>query len=90
MKSSSPNQQQKSLFTTDLIDSLNPSNRLYKLAQALPWSAIEKDFESYYSTTGQPAKPVRLMVGLLMLNQVVDFDSEGFKRAFTACQSCRY
>lgn len=76
MKSDSPNQQQKSLFTTDLIDSLNPQNRLYKLAQALPWSAIEKDFEGYYSTTGQPAKPVRLMVGLLMLKQLENLSDE--------------
>jgi hypothetical protein len=41
MKSSSPNQQQKSLFTSDLIDCLNPSNRLYQLASQLPWSEIE-------------------------------------------------
>ncbi|MEM6844055.1 MAG: transposase [Bacteroidota bacterium] len=76
MKSSSPNQQQKSLFTTDLMDCLNPTNRLYKLAQVLPWSAIEKDFAGYYSTTGQPAKPVRLMVGLLMLKQLENLSDE--------------
>lgn len=76
MKSSSSNQQQKSLFTTDLIDCLNPSNRLYKLAQTLPWSAIEKDFECYYSTIGQPAKPIRFMVGLLMLKQLENLSDE--------------
>lgn len=76
MKSYSPNQHQKSLFTTDLIDGLNPQNRLYKLAQALPWLAIEKEFEGYYSTTGQPAKPVRLMVGLLMLKQLENLSDE--------------
>lgn len=76
MKSSSPNQRQKSLFTTDLIDCLNPSNRLYQLAQSLPWSAIEKDFEFYYCTIGQPAKPIRLMVGLLMLKQLENLSDE--------------
>lgn len=76
MKSTSPHQQQKSLFTTDLIDCLNPNNRLYKLAQTLSWSAIEKDFEGYYSTMGQPAKPIRLMVGLLMLKQLENLSDE--------------
>jgi len=76
MKSTSPNQQQKSLFTTDLIDCLDPRNRLYQLAQRLPWSMIEKDFDGYYSTTGQPSKPVRLMVGLLMLKQLENLSDE--------------
>ena len=76
MKSSSPNQQQKSLFTSDLIDCLNPSNRLYQLASQLPWSEIEKDFEGYYSKMGQPAKPVRLMVGLLILKQLENLSDE--------------
>ena len=76
MKSSSPNQRQKSLFTSDLIDCLNPDNRLYQLAQRLPWSEIDKEFEGYYSKMGQPAKPVRLMVGLLMLKQLEDLSDE--------------
>ncbi|WKN42927.1 IS5 family transposase [Tunicatimonas pelagia] len=76
MKSDSPNQQQTSLFTTDLIDCLNPNNRLYQLAQRLPWAAIEKDFEGYYSKLGQPAKPIRLMVGLLMLKQLENLSDE--------------
>lgn len=76
MKRNSPPQQQKSLFTTDLIDCLNPANRLYQLAESLPWSAIEKDFEGYYSATGQPAKPIRLMVGLLMLKQLENLSDE--------------
>lgn len=76
MKSNSPSQGQKSLFTTDLIDCLNPNNRLYQLAQRLPWSEIEKEFEGYYSKMGQPAKPVRLMVGLLMLKQLENLSDE--------------
>lgn len=76
MKQTSPNQQQKSLFTADLIDCLNPANRLYQLAQSLPWSVIEKDFEGYYSETGQPAKPIRLMVGLLILKQLENLSDE--------------
>lgn len=76
MKSSSPNLQQKSLFTSDLIDCLNPNNRLYQLAQRLPWSEIENDFEGYYSKMGQPAKPVRLMIGLLMLKQLENLSDE--------------
>lgn len=76
MKSSSLDQRQKSLFTSDLIDCLNPDNRLYQLAQRLPWSEIEKDFEGYYPKMGQPAKPVRLMVGLLILKQLENLSDE--------------
>ena len=76
MKSNSPNQQQKSLFTADLIDCLDPNNRLYQLSQRLPWAAIAQDFEGYYSRIGQPAKPVWLMVGLLMLKQLENFSDE--------------
>lgn len=76
MKSSTPNQRQKSLFSSDLIDCLNPDNRLYQLAQQLPWSEIEKDFEGYYSKMGQPAKPVRLMAGLLILKQLENLSDE--------------
>jgi IS5 family transposase len=76
MKSSTPNQRQKSLFSSDLIDCLNPDNRLYQLAQQLPWSEIEKDFEGYYSKMGQPAKPVRLMSGLLILKQLENLSDE--------------
>lgn len=50
---------------------------MYQLAQKLPWTAIEKDFEGYYSKLGQPAKPTRLMVGLLMLKQLENLSDEG-------------
>ena len=76
MKSNSPSQGQKSLFTTDLIDCLNPNNRLYQLSQRLPWLEIENDFECYYSNMGQPAKPIRLMVGLLILKQLENLSDE--------------
>lgn len=76
MKSNLPSQGQKSLFTTDLIDCLNPKNRLYQLAQRLPWPEIEKEFENYYSKMGQPAKPIRLMVGLLILKQLENLSDE--------------
>lgn len=76
MKGSLPDQQQRSLYTSDLIDNLNPNNRLYQLAQRLPWLEIEKEFEGYYSKMGQPAKPVRLMVGLLMLKQLENLSDE--------------
>ncbi|MEM6841166.1 MAG: hypothetical protein AAF632_02980 [Bacteroidota bacterium] len=76
MKNSSPDQRQKSLFTSDLIDCLNPDNRLYQLAHRLPWPEIDKEFEGYYSKMGQPAKPIRLVVGLLMLKQLEDLSDE--------------
>ena len=37
---------------------------------------IEEDFKKLYSHTGRPAKPVRLMVSLLLLKQLEDLSDE--------------
>ena len=37
---------------------------------------IEDDFKNLYSHTGRPAKPVRLMVSLLLLKQLEDLSDE--------------
>jgi IS5 family transposase len=42
----------------------DPRQPLKQLADTLPWSEFEP---AYYSAEGRPAKPGRLMVGLLLL-----------------------
>jgi IS5 family transposase len=36
----------------------------------MPWGSFEEAFAEHYSTEGRPAKPIRLMVGLLLLKQM--------------------
>lgn len=46
------------------------------LSFKLPWNTFEQDFLSLYSTKGRQAKPVRLMVGLLLLKQMFNVSDE--------------
>ena len=66
----SPERGQKHLFLANLMDFVNPGHRLCLLADGIDWSGFETGFAPLYSKVGCPAKPVRLMVGLLILKQV--------------------
>jgi len=77
MKGNSPDQSQKSLFNTPLKEMLNPKNGLYQLADMIPWEEFEKEFAIHYTKNfGRPAKPIRLMVSLLMLKQLSGLGDE--------------
>jgi len=58
---------QISFLMPSLGEQLDPRQPLKQLADTLPWSEFEAAFGRYYSQEGRPAKPVRLMVGLLRL-----------------------
>jgi IS5 family transposase len=77
MKSSSPDQNQRVLFTMPLKDLLNPKNSLYQLADKIPWKEFEKEFSKLYAKDfGRPAKPIRLMISLLILKQLSGLGDE--------------
>ena len=77
MKSMSPSRlKQGHLLYPDLLEQLNPKHPLLALAQKLPWEQFEKDFAQFYSSVGRPAKPIRLMVGLLLLKQIENLSDE--------------
>lgn len=63
---------------------LDSSDPLIALADTLEWDVFEDSFASYYSDEGRPAKPIRLMVGLLLLKQLENLSDENvvlqFKR----------
>jgi IS5 family transposase len=46
------------------------------LAEKIPWESFEEGLADSYSEEGRPAKPVRLMVGLLLLKQIYDQSDE--------------
>ncbi len=72
----SPNTEQKHLFLPNLIDFIDPQHELCLLADKIDWSSFESDFAPLYSEVGCPAKPIRLMVGLLILKQVYGLGDE--------------
>jgi len=59
-----------------LAEQLDRRQPLRKLADAIRWEVFEKEFGEYYSEEGRPAKPVRLMVGLLLLKQMFNVSDE--------------
>jgi IS5 family transposase len=67
---------QQSFLMPTLREQLDPRQPLYQLAQRLPWSTFEEAFAELYSEEGRPAKPVRLMVSLLLLKQMFDLGDE--------------
>ena len=56
-----------------MLDSNDP---LVSLADTINWEAFDDSFEKYYSDNGRPAKPIRLMVGLLILKQLENLSDE--------------
>ena len=64
------NEVQKNLFYGSLMDMLDSKDPLVVLADTTKWSKFEDEFTQYYSKEGRPAKPPRLMVGLLLLKTV--------------------
>lgn len=72
----SPNPEQRHLFLPNLSEFINPKHELYLLAEKIDWNVFESQFAPLYASVGQPAKPIRLMVGLLILKQLYDLGDE--------------
>lgn len=70
------NQNQQNLFQPLLKDFINMSHELVLLSDKIDWDYFERDFKKYYSTTGQPAMPIRLMVGSLLLKRIYNLSDE--------------
>lgn len=76
MLKSSKTDSQKSLFFS-LEDSLNQKHPLYILANKVDWQMFDREFSVLYChDNGCPPKPIRLMVGLLILKHVRDLSDE--------------
>jgi len=65
-----------SLFSS-LDDLLNQQHPLHKLSHKINWSVFETAFTPFYcSDNGRPAKPIRLMCGLLILKYLRNISDE--------------
>jgi IS5 family transposase len=67
---------QPNLFHNQLRDMLDSNDPLVALADTINWEQFDDSFEKYYSNEGRPAKPIRLMVGLLILKQLENLSDE--------------
>lgn len=76
MKAHKKNINQNNLFF-NFEDTLNQKHPLFILANKIHWQVFEDEFSPLYSKNkGRPAKPIRLMVGLLMLKHIRNISDE--------------
>lgn len=76
-KPTSINADQNCLFSSRLSTQLDPANPLMKLSCVIPWSDLEAEFGQFFTAaSGHPPKPIRLMVGLLMLQHMEGLSDE--------------
>jgi len=76
MKANPARNAQGNFLYKDLIAQLNPRHPLLKRAATIPWERFEQEFSGLYSEHGRPAKPIRLMVGLMILKQLENLSDE--------------
>lgn len=77
MKPISLQNQQLHLFQSRLSNLLSPNHPLIQLSKFIDWDSLEKEFENLFvEQIGQPAKPVRLVVGIMMLQHMYGISDE--------------
>jgi len=75
-------EKQANFLYPDLMEQLNPKHPLLELGKKIPWGKLENAFMELYSDKGRRAKPIRLMVGLLILKQMENMSDEQVVRAW--------
>ena len=64
-------------FYSTFSEQLDHNHPLFQLAHAIRWEVFEDSFSKHYSLNqGKPAKPIRLMVSLLILKQLRNLSDE--------------
>jgi len=63
-------------FYSTFEEQLSHGHPLYILANQIRWDIFEEAFAKHYSNEGRPAKPIRLMVSLLMLKHIRNISDE--------------
>ena len=68
MKPTKTDQSQGFLFEPRLSNLLNPKHELMLFSQLVDWKDLDESLIVYFpSNSGAPAKPIRLITGLLIL-----------------------
>ena len=86
MKASRIDNRQEELFQPRLSGQLNQKNELMILSRLIPWDSLESEFsdlqQSVRNVGGQPPKPIRLMIGLLLLQHLHNLSDEQVVRGW--------
>lgn len=85
MKPSQISNNQDNLFQSRLSNQINPRHEMVILSKLINWDSLEAEFSSFHIDNGkggQPPKPVRLMVGLLLLQHLHSLSDEQVVRGF--------
>jgi len=77
-----PNQNQKNLFLPLLKEFIDMNHELVLLSNKIDWKHFETSLSQYYSNTGQPAMPIRFMVGCLILKRLYNYGDETLAKAW--------
>ncbi len=78
----SPIQNQGELFRPLLSEFIDMDHELVLLSKKIDWNYFEKEFSQFYSNTGQPSMPIRLMVGSLLLKRIYNLGDETLAQAW--------
>lgn len=60
----------------DFESKLDKDNRWLKISKLIPWTDLERLYESRHSSTGRPAKDSRLIIGLMLLKHLTGLSDE--------------
>ena len=75
-------------FYSTFEEQLSRSHPLYMLANQINWNIFEEAFTKLYSEEGRPAKPIRLMVSLIILKHIRNISDESVVEQWT--ENCYY
>jgi len=67
---------QLNLFNSPLSQMLDMNDPIIALTDAINWKIFDDNLKKHYSKEGRPAKPIRMMVGILLLKQVKNLSDE--------------
>ena len=77
---------QEDIFRGRLSNELNPKHEMMILSRLIPWDSLESEFSDLYqsngSVGGQPPKPIRLMIGILLLQHLHNLSDEQVVRTW--------
>ena len=80
---------QISFLMPSLADQLDKSHGLYQLAKEINWQYFDEELGKHYrSDFGRPAKPIRLMVSLLILKHLRNLSDESVVEQWA--ENCYY
>lgn len=85
MKPTKTDHRQDHLFRNRLSNQINPKHELVVLSRTVNWQMLEEEIGILHEDTdngGQPPKPVRLMIGLLLLQYMHNLSDEEVVRTW--------